>query len=194
MVLFNSRFDRMRSIAVQVTTFLYLFRLGLHLGFAHGFIVIVDNDPSIQRKMATKRMKIAMPSSTSMAMPECDKGEMRISDKNDFVCEDSPLCPSSYPSKTFSASNIRVSHQQLETDENNGVNGLQLLPLQRYHSQTRKLKDSRRRIRMGEGTETNTSILGKTHKVAHDIPNLDYICENKSRFQITKSSQVLLEE
>lgn len=126
-------------------------------------------------------------------------------DNDDYF---SVLCPSSYPSKTFAAPNLDVSYQPIEYDGANGDSGvLQFLPLQKYHARTTKRRRRRRDSTDQESMNDDFSnggcidnngssdlLLGTRNTVKHDIPSLDFIYKNISRFPITKSSQVLLEE
>ncbi len=156
---------------------------------------VVDMD-RIQGKIQSQDEKISC--NAYIDDDKSDKGEDEIS---------ALLCPSSRPSKTFSAPNLDISFQPIQSDKYNGECTFDLLPLQKYHARNQNHKIGRRRRRKsdsesslngdhGSHTITNTdSLIPKSNaRVSHDIPSLDFIYENKSRFPITKSSQVLLEE
>jgi tRNA pseudouridine32 synthase/23S rRNA pseudouridine746 synthase len=138
-----------------------------------------------------------------------------VDENSDAYADDkfSLLCHSSYPSKTFEAPNLDVSFQSIESNGIHGDRALQLLPLQKYHarslprrSQTngrfRDESTGREGISHGnsfdeeylDGKAIKDLLNGTPRTVSHDIPSLEFIYENLSRFPITKSSQVLLEE
>jgi tRNA pseudouridine32 synthase/23S rRNA pseudouridine746 synthase len=150
----------------------------------------------------------------STTQKNCYKDNNDMNDKDDDY---SLLCPSSYPSKTFGAQNLEITFKQIDTDtgidkgdghDNNdrdNNNNVQMLPLQKYHAR----KHSRRRSTTARAyikdlvsnsdsgssnnnAESSTSLI---FDVCSDIPSLDFIYENISRFKhLTKSSISLLEE
>ncbi|VEU33593.1 unnamed protein product [Pseudo-nitzschia multistriata] len=215
------------------TKFLLVFAvlvIVLDLGFVQGFIAC-DKGSALQRDAMTRgkikvRTVVAMSTVTPPKVSNCAKKEVRNdgenigyggSDNRHYKASDDgiPLqCPSSYPSKTFGASNIKVSYQRAEKDDINGDSGAQLLPLQRYHARNqnqyngctadqtiRETNDHPFSSVQNNATNSgsnfsrdNYTTKRKTMLVTHDIPDLDFIHDNLSRFRVSKSSQVLLEE
>uniref|UniRef100_A0A7S4APV4 Pseudouridine synthase RsuA/RluA-like domain-containing protein n=1 Tax=Pseudo-nitzschia australis TaxID=44445 RepID=A0A7S4APV4_9STRA len=232
MLMFNILFGRrMRNIAVLASAAIFFFVLGLDLVFVEGFVVC-GKGSTLEWKMIRRYRRIqttaAMSTVTHLAIPDYGKmGDCDVDDDGDFhydydkennICDEARgsdfplLCPSSCPSRTFGASNIKVSYHQIEADDSIGDNDVQLLPLQKHHARTARRNSSSRRKQLGGANYSESlfahkiisddnilshndgSVLGKSQSVDHDIPSLDFIYENLSRFRITKSSDVLLEE
>ena len=227
----------MKNIAVLASAAIFFFVLGLDLVFVEGFVVC-DKGSTLEWEMIRRRRRIqttaAMPAVTPLAIPDyeygktgdCDEdaddddGDYNYDyDKENNICDegrgsDFPLlCPSSCPSRTFGASNVKVSYHRIEADDSIGDNCIQLLPLQKHHARTTRQNSSSRRKQLGRASynesllvhkiiskdnilsrNDGSVLLGKSQLVSHDIPSLDFIYENLSRYRITKSSDVLLEE
>ena len=194
----------------------WLCLLALHTpGVARGFVVVVDNGSAIPQRITTRT---AMTTDTYIVDAPTDTTKPAEEENHScYSVDDNPhgdddsfsvLCPSSYPSKTFAAPNLDVSYQPIESDDANGnCCALQLLPLQKYHARSktrrRRRRDSTDQKSRNDGFSNSDCaanngstdlLLGTRPSVKHDIPSLDFIYENLSRFPITKSSQVLLEE
>ena len=190
--------------------------LVLHPGVASGF------DVCVRGKRSNKFRWMSMVASISTTVVEMDRvqeenqGQVekiscdaQIDDESDGKEDEisALLCPSSHPSKTFAAPNLDVSFQPIQSDKYNGDCTFDLLPLQKYHARNQNHNIGRRRKSDSDNQdflnddhgihaipETDSLILKSNARVSHDIPSLDFIYENQSRFPITKSSQVLLEE
>ena len=109
------------------------------------------------------------------------------------------LNPASRPSQTFAAPNLDVTYQPIYSDGIGGESLLELLPLQKYHARNEKRRRPKRKRKNSNhdrnNIERNDNLISRSNSIIkHDVPSLDLIYENQSRFQITKSSQVLLEE
>lgn len=183
------------------------FLLTLNLGFISGFFVSEGNKRvSVLSSLASAVVEIERTQDTIQREEEQISCHARDKSKDE---NSMPLCPSARPSKTFAAPNLEISFQPIESDKSNGeCTCVVFLPLQKYHARNKKLEIGRRRRwksdNQGSFDNVNdeSSTFGYAHSLIqksnacfrHDIPSLDFIHENQSRFQITKSSQVLLEE
>ena len=183
---------------------------GVALGF-NGFII--GKRPSVLERISARRhTSSAVASEMNIIEATADIANQNqdetISCQGDRIDGDGDeisvlLCPSAYPSRTFAAPNLEISYLSFESEDSHGDRMLELLPLQKYHARAQKRKRrngnnndlSSGNLKYHNSIVDNDLFIGKSNSaIRHDIPSLDFIYENQSRFQITKSSQVLLEE